>query len=85
MHKKKHQLAAPGPRKYVTGGVALPPYVLPYYYLWYGGNSMMAPYGTPGGQNQTAQNDFGKDTDGASTDTGEAAAGGDASAAAAGM
>lgn len=41
---------------------------------------MMAPYGTPGGQNQTAQNDFGKDTDGASTGTGEAAAGGDASA-----
>jgi len=80
MHKKKHQLAAPGPRKYVTGGVALPPYVLPYYYLWYGGSSMMAPYGTPGGQNQTAQNDFGKDNDGASTGTGEAAAGGDASA-----
>jgi hypothetical protein len=80
MHKKKHQMAAPGPRNNVAGGVALPPYVLPYYYLWYGGNSMMAPYGTPGGQNQTAQNDFGKDTDGASTGTGAAAAGGDASA-----
>lgn len=24
MHKKKHQLAAPGPRNYVAGGVALP-------------------------------------------------------------
>lgn len=82
MHKKKHQLSAPQRRKYVTGGVALPPYVLPYYYLWYGGTSMMAPYGTPGGQNETAQNDFGKDTNGPSTGTGEAAAGGDASAAA---
>jgi len=80
MHKKKHQLAAPGPRNYTASGVNLPSYVLPYYYLWYGGGSMMAPYGTPGGQNQTAQNDFGKDTDDAGTGTGEAAAGGDASA-----
>lgn len=42
----------------------------------------MAPYGGPGGSNQTAQNDFGKDTDGASPGSGSAAAGGDASAAA---
>lgn len=82
MHKKKHQLSAPKRRTYVTGGVALPPYVLPYYYLWYGGTSMMAPYGNPGGKNETAQNDFGKDNDGPGTGTGEAAAGGDASASA---
>jgi len=66
-------------KRQVIGGVTVP--VLPYYYLWYG-TGLVAPYGGPGGSNQTAQNDFGKDTDGASPDSGSAAAGGDASAAA---
>ena len=80
MHKKGHQL---DPRKKgrreVVGGVGLPSYVLPYYYLWYGGSNFMAPYGNPEGSNQTAQNGFGEDNDGAGTNTGDAAAGGSAS------
>lgn len=66
-------------KPYTVSGVSVP--VLPYYYLWYG-TGLIAPYGGPGGSNQTAQNDFGKDTDGASPGSGSAAAGGDASAAA---
>jgi hypothetical protein len=80
MHKKVHQL---DPRKKgrreVVGGVGLPSYVLPYYYLWYGGSNFMAPYGNPEGSNQTAQNGFGEDNDGTGTNTGDAAAGGSAS------
>ena len=80
MHKKGHQL---DPRKKgrreVVGGVGLPSYVLPYYYLWYGGSNFMAPYGNPEGSNQTAQNGFGEDNDGTGTNTGDAAAGGSAS------
>ena len=64
---------------YTVSGVSVP--VLPYYYLWYG-TGLIAPYGGPGGSNQTAQNDFGKDTYGARPGSGSAAAGGDASAAA---
>jgi len=48
--------------------------VLPYYYLWYGGTSFMAPYGGPGGANETAQNNFGKDST-SGTGTGEGAGG----------
>jgi hypothetical protein len=76
VHKKDHQLKAPKKRRYITGGVTLP--ILPYYYLWYGGTNFMAPYGGPGGANETAQNDFGKDsTSGTGTDSGSGTAGGD--------
>lgn len=71
MHKKKHQFKAPKKRRYVTSGVTLP--ILPYYYLWYG-PGFVAPYGGPGGSNETAQNDFGKDSTSGTSD-GESAGG----------
>lgn len=72
MHKNYHQFKPPKRKRYVTSGVTLPIY--PYYYLWYG-SGFAAPYGGPGGSNETAQNEFGKDsTSGAGTGEG---AGGD--------
>ena len=72
MHKNNHQLTPPKRKRRGVSGVSFPPNVLPYYFLWYGGTSLMAPYGGPGGANETAQNDFGKESYGSGTGTGEA-------------
>lgn len=82
MKKKKNQFNLPVRGGFSVSGVTMPKGVLPYYYLWYGGTSTLAPYGLPPGVSETAQNAFGKDADGASTSNGSAAAGGDASTAA---
>lgn len=76
MNRDTNQFKVKRRKKYQVAGVHVP--VLPYYYLWYG-SGMMAPYGGPGGSNETAQNDFGKDSDGAGPDSGGSAAAGDAS------
>ena len=79
MKTNRQQFSPKKKKRQVIGGVTVP--ALPYYYLWYG-PGFIAPYGGPGGANETAQNDFGKDIDGASPSSGSSAAGGDASAAA---
>jgi hypothetical protein len=75
MHKKTHQFNVKRRRPYTIAGVTVP--ALPYYYLWYG-SGYMAPYGGPGGSNETAQNNFGKDSNDG-TGAGEAGDGGGSS------
>ncbi len=79
MNRDTNQFKVKRRKQYQVAGVRVP--VLPYYYLWYG-TGLMAPYGGPPGSNETAQNNFGKETDGASPSSGSSAAGGDASASA---
>lgn len=71
MRKNNNQFKVKKRKPYVVSGVTIP--ALPYYYLWYG-SGFIAPYGGPGGANETAQNEFGKDST-SGTGTGEGSGG----------